>query len=504
MANLFGFEITRKKEEQVVSIIPPTSDDGSSIVSSGLAGYYAVSLDLEGQIKNEMDLIKRYRDAAAYPDCDTAIEDIVNEAIVSDENDKQVSLNLDDLKVSNSIKNKIHESFEEILRLLKFDEMGHDIFRSWYIDGRIYYQILADQNNLSEGIKELRNIDPRKIKRIKDITKEKTAAGVEVVKDIKEYFIYNDAGITNNTKSGVKLSLDSVVCTTSGKVEASSGITLSYLHKAVKPVNQLKMIEDALVIYRITRAPERRIFYIDVGSMPKVKAEQYVNDIMNRFRNKIVYDAHTGEVRDDKKHMSMIEDFWMPRREGGKGTEITTLQGGQNLGSLEDVNYFQQKLYSSMNVPLGRLQQQQGFSLGRSSEITRDEIKFGKFIGRLRKRFANLFLDALRVQLIFKDIITVEEWDDVRQYIRVDYKQDNFFTEFKETEILQQRVATLQGIEPYIGKFFSAKWVRKNVLRQTEEDMEEIDKENEDAEPYVPADNTPQEGMPDGQSQESN
>ena len=402
---LFGFEIKRKQGQELPSVVPPSAiETGSTVVNTGVnaGGYYGMVMDLEGTIKNENDLIRRYREVSQYSDCDGAIEDIVNEAIVADEDRRSVELELDELKVSASIKTKIKEEFDNVLRILKFDERAHELFRSWYIDGRLYYQILIDEENIKQGIVELRYIDPRKIRRIKNIKKERNKQGVDVVKEIEEYYLYNDKGITEQTTQGVKLALDSVVYCPSGYVDQNTGMMMSYLHKAIKPVNQLKMIEDSLVIYRISRAPERRIFYIDVGNLPKLKAEQYVTDIMNKFRNKIVYDATTGETRDDRRHLSMMEDFWMPRREGGKGTEITTLPGGQNLGEIQDIEYFQQKLYHALNVPISRLQPQQGFSIGRSQEISRDEVKFNKFIVRLRKKFSVLFSNALRVQLIAK------------------------------------------------------------------------------------------------------
>lgn len=477
---LFGIEIKRAQQEKqkALSVVPPSADDGSTVISSSVnaGAYYGMVLDVEGIIKNENDLIRRYREVSQYADCDSAIEDIVNEAIVA-EDEQAVEIVLDDLKVPQSIKTKIETEFEEVLRLLKFEEKGHDIFRTWYIDGRLYYHILIDENRVKDGIVELRQIDPRKIRRIKNVTKEKTPTGVEVVKKIEEYYLYNDKGITEQTTQGIKLSLDSVIYTPSGLVDSNSGMMLSYLHKAIKPVNQLKMIEDSLVIYRISRAPERRIFYIDVGNLPKIKAEQYVNDIMNRFRNKIVYDASTGEVRDDKKHMSMLEDFWMPRREGGKGTEITTLGGGQNLGQIEDINYFQNKLYQALNVPASRMKPDQSFNIGRSSEITRDEVKFSKFISRIRKKFTNLFLDTLRVQLIAKGIINPDEWDDMKQFIRFDFMKDNYFAELKENEIMQQRINILNQVDQYVGKYYSTTWVKKNVLMQTEDDIKEIEED---------------------------
>ena len=477
---LFGLEIKRKqgKQEKALSVVPPAADDGSTVLSSVNAGaYYGMVLDVEGIIKNENDLIRRYREISQYADCDSAIEDIVNEAIIAESDKEPVELVLDDLKVSQTIKDKMLDEFDNVLRLLKFEERGHDIFRTWYIDGRLYFHVMIDDNNIKQGIVELRSIDPRKIRRIKNIQKEKTANGVEVVKKVEEYYLFNDKGITEQTTQGIKMALDSVVYTPSGLVDSNTGMMLSYLHKAIKPVNQLKLIEDSLVIYRISRAPERRIFYIDVGNLPKVKAEQYVNDIMNRFRNKVVYDASTGEMRDDRKHLSMLEDFWMPRREGGKGTEITTLGGGQNLGQIEDINYFQNKLYQSLNVPLSRMKPDQSFNLGRASEITRDEVKFNKFVNRLRKRFANLFLDVLRVQLIAKGVIRPDEWDEMKQFIRVDFIKDNYFSELKDNEIMQQRMGLLQQIDQYVGKYYSIEYIRKNVLMQSDDDVKEIDKQ---------------------------
>jgi hypothetical protein len=478
---IFGFEIKKRKEEREIgSVVTPTPDDGSTVVSSSASSYYGMVVDLEGVVKNENDLIKRYREVSQYPDCDAAIEDIINESIVVDSNEPPVSVVMDDLKLSESIKTKIRDEFKEILKLYKFDEKGHDIFRSWYVDGRLYYHILLDEKRPKDGIAELRYIDPRKIRKIKNVKKDKNPKGVEVTKTVEEYYLYNDKGITQATTQGVKLSLDSVIYCPSGLIDANTNMMLSHLHKAIKPVNQLKMMEDSLVIYRISRAPERRIFYVDVGNLPKLKAEQYVNDIMNKFRNKVVYDANTGEVRDDRKHLSLMEDFWMPRREGGKGTEITTLAGGQNLGDIEDINYFQQKLYQSLNVPVTRLQPQQGFSLGKSMEITRDEIKFNKFITRLRKKFSSLFAEALRIQLIAKGIIRADEWDDIYQDIRFDYQMDNHFSELKNNEILQQRINALQLVDPYIGKYYSIEYIRRNVLMQSEEEIKEIDKQIDD------------------------
>jgi hypothetical protein len=415
-----------------------------------------------------------------YADCDAAIEDIVNESIIAESDDQAVKIDLDKVKLSESIKNKIRAEFDEVLRLYDFDDKGHDIFRQWYIDGRSYYNVLLDPKNPKAGIQELRYVDPRKIRKIKNVEKKRNERGVDIVVKNEEYYLYNDKGISEATVQGVKLSVDSIVYCPSGLMDQNSGMMLSYLHKAIKPVNQLKMIEDAVVIYRISRAPERRVFYVDVGNLPKLKAEQYVNDIMNKFRNKIVYDATTGETRDDRRHLSMMEDFWMPRREGGKGTEITTLPGGQNLGDIEDIRYFQRKLYQALNVPMSRLESSTGFALGRSTEITRDEIKFNKFIQRLRKKFAALFNGALRVQLIAKNIITPDDWEMLEQSIQYDFQQDNNFAELKDNELMLQRLAALQQVEPYIGRFYSSTWIRKNILRQTDEEMDIMDKEMEE------------------------
>jgi len=500
---LFGFEIKRKQGQELPSVVPPSPiETGSTVVNTGVnaGGHYGMVMDLEGTIKNENDLIRRYREVSQYSDCDGAIEDIVNEAIVADEDKRSVELKLDELKVSASIKSKIKEEFDNVLRILKFDERAHELFRSWYIDGRLYYQILIDENNIKQGIVELRYIDPRKIRRIKNIKKERNKQGVDVVKEIEEYYLYNDKGITEQTTQGVKLALDSVVYAPSGYVDQNTGMMMSYLHKAIKPVNQLKMIEDSLVIYRISRAPERRIFYIDVGNLPKLKAEQYVTDIMNKFRNKIVYDATTGETRDDRRHLSMMEDFWMPRREGGKGTEITTLPGGQNLGEIQDIEYFQGKLYHALNVPISRLQPQQGFSIGRSQEISRDEVKFNKFIVRLRKKFSVLFSNALRVQLIAKGVIRADEWDEIRPFLKYDYLEDNHFSELKDSEILMQRIQSLQALDPYVGKYYSQTWVRKNILRLDEDEIEQIEKEISD-EQEIQLGQAEKAGMLDGAQQ---
>lgn len=483
--SLFGFQIKRKKPQEVASVITPTPEDGSTVVNNA-AAYYGLVVDLEGIIKNENDLIRRYRESSQYCDCDAAISEIVNEAIVADTTESTISLDMSNVKVSSTIKKRMEEEFEDVLKLLKFDTKGHDYFRQWYIDGRLYFHIILAENQ-KDGIYELRYVDPRKIRKIKKINKEKNAQGVEVIKSIEEYYLYNDKGITEQTTQGVKMSPDSIICVTSGLQDANTNMTMSHLHKAIKPVNQLKMMEDALVIYRIARAPERRVFYIDVGNLPKARAEQYVTDIMNKFRNKLVYDAATGEVKDNRNHLSMMEDFWMPRREGGKGTEITTLQGGQTLGQIEDIQYFQKKLYQALNVPIARLDSQTPFNIGRTAEISREEIKFNKFINRLRTRFSSLFKEALRVQLIVKGIIKPEEWDDIEYSIRFDYQEDNNFAELKEAEILTNRLSILQVIDPYIGKYYSIDWIRRNVLMQTDEDISDMDKQIKKEQPILDA-----------------
>jgi hypothetical protein len=472
---IFGINLTKKKANQkavVASVVPPSLEDGSALVSA--ANYYGLSVDLDGGIKNENDLIRKYREISQYPDCDSAIEDIVNEAIVTSDTGQTVDIVLDDTKVSDGIKKKIRDEFENVLTLLKFNDRGHDIFRTWYIDGRIYYNIMLDENNKKSGITELRIIEPQKIRRVKVVKSSRSPKGVELTSIQEEYYLYNDKGLTAQTTQGVRMSLDSVAYCHSGILDGNTNMVMGYLHKAIKPTNQLKMIEDALVIYRVSRAPERRVFYIDVGNLPKLKAEQYVQDIMNKFRNKLVYDAVTGEVKTDKKNLSMMEDFWMPRREGGKGTEITTLDGAQNLGQIEDINYFQNKLFQALNVPISRLRPDTGFSLGRSSEITRDEIKFSKFINRLRNKFSNVFNEILRIQLVAKGIIREDEWDEFANSIRYDFNQDNHFQEMKDTEILQNRLQTLQLLDPYVGKYFSVEWVQKTVLMQSEKDIKEI------------------------------
>ena len=495
MAKLFGFSIedTEPLSPTAVSPVPQNNEDGSDwYMSSGFFGYY---VDIEGIYRTEFDLIKRYREMALHPEADSAIEDIINEAIVSDSNDHPVELDLDHLNASDGIKKKVRDEFKYILDLLDFDKKCHEIYRNWYVDGRIYYHKLIDLKKPHEGIQELRYIDAMKmryVRKAKQDEKDKYRGPRRLNSDdpmeyefpeIEEFFIYNPkltypTGNINaaGPNSGIKMTKDSIAYATSGLVDRNKGSTLSYLHKAIKSLNQLRMIEDSLVIYRLSRAPERRIFYIDVGNLPKVKAEAYLRDVMMRYRNKLVYDAGTGEIRDDKKYMSMLEDFWLPRREGGRGTEISTLPGGQNLGEITDIEYFKKKLYRSLNVPPSRMDGEGGFNLGRSSEILRDEVKFSKFVGRLRKRFSGLFIDMLRTQLLLKNIVTPEDWEIMSEHIQFDFLYDNHFTELKETELMNERLASLATVEPYIGKYYSQDWVRRKVLRQTDEEILEQDK----------------------------
>ena len=496
MARLFGFSIdsNEKKSKGIVSPVPQNNEDGvDHYIASNFYGQY---LDLEGVYKSEFELIKRYREMALHPEADTAIEDVVNEAIVSDLNDTPVTINLDNLPASPGIKKRIREEFKNIKDLLNFDAKSHEIFRNWYVDGRLYYHKVIDIQNPHEGIKELRYIDPLKMRFVREEKKKDKATQVlelnnrgqekAVFPEIEEYFMYvpkpTYAGGGSHKyagSKGIKFSKDSITYCTSGLVDRNKGVVLSYLHKAIKSLNQLRMIEDSLVIYRLSRAPERRIFYIDVGNLPKIKAEQYLRDVMNRYRNKLVYDASTGEVRDDRKHMSMLEDFWLPRREGGRGTEISTLPGGQNLGELSDVQYFQKKLYRSLGVPESRIAAEGGFNLGRSSEILRDELKFSKFVGRLRKRFGNMFIDMLKTQCLLKNICTPEDWTKLAEHIQFDYIYDNHFAELKEKELMEGRLALAAQAEPYLGKYYSVEYMRRKVLRQTDEEIIEIDEQIE-------------------------
>ena len=487
MANkfsLFGFTIARDKaeEEQSVqqSFTPPSNDDGALTITS--AAYYGTYVDLDGTAKNDVELISRYREMAMQPEIESAIDDIVGEAIVQDDDGRIIKLILDDLKQPEKIKNAIKAEFETISRLLNYKNMAQDIFRRYYVDGRLYYHIIVDREKPSEGIKELRYIDPRKLRKVREVKKNKDArTGVDIMNVVNEYYIFNDKVTTGSSQNfgpiGVRITTDSIISVVSGLMDSRRAVVLSYLHKAIKPLNQLRMIEDATVIYRISRAPERRIFYIDVGNLPKLKAEQYLRDIMVKYKNKLVYDSNTGEVRDDRKHLSMLEDFWLPRREGGKGTEIATLPGGQNLGELEDVKYFEKKLYKSLNVPISRLEPNQGFSLGRTTEVTRDEIKFSKFVDRLRNKFSDLFDQALRVQCVLKGICTDEEWQQFKENITYDFIKDNNFTELRDAELMKERLSLLGAVDPYTGRYFSQKWIQREVLRLTDDEIDEMAKE---------------------------
>ena len=489
--SLFGFTIARQQanDDQAAqqSFSPPSNDDGALTITS--AAYYGTYVDLDGTAKNEVELISRYREMAMQPEIESAIDDIINEAIVQDDDGKNIQIVLDELKQPQKIKDAIKTEFNTILRLLNYNNLAHDIFRRYYVDGRMYYHIIIDRENPIQGIKELRYIDPRKLRKVREIKKKKDErTGVEVMNVINEYYIFNDKVTTGSSSSfgpvGVRITTDSIISVVSGLMDSRRAVVLSYLHKAIKPLNQLRMIEDATVIYRISRAPERRIFYIDVGNLPKLKAEQYLRDIMVKYKNKLVYDANTGEVRDDRKFLSMMEDFWLPRREGGKGTEIATLPGGQNLGELEDVKYFERKLYKSLNVPISRLNpESSGFSLGRVNEINRDELKFAKFVDRMRNKFADLFDQALRVQCVLKGICTAEEWNEFKEHIYYDFIKDNNFSELKDAELMKERLALLANVDPYTGRYFSQAWIQRNVLRLTDDQIKEmqfeIDEEKE-------------------------
>ncbi len=485
--NLFGFTISRQKAEEdslvQQSFAPPSSDDGALTITS--AAYYGTYVDLDGTAKNEVELISRYREMAMQPEIESAIDDIINEAIVQDDDGRNVKLIMDNLKQPDKIKKAIADEFQTVLRVLNYNNMAADIFRRYYIDGRLFYHIIIDRENPTAGIKELRYIDPRKIRKVRELRKKKDErTGVEIMAVINEYYIYNDKAITGTQSNygpvGTRITKDSIININSGLMDSRRAVVLSYLHKAIKPLNQLRMIEDATVIYRISRAPERRIFYIDVGNLPKLKAEQYLRDIMIKYKNKLVYDANTGEVRDDRKFLSMMEDFWLPRREGGKGTEITTLPGGQNLGELEDVKYFEKKLYKSLNVPISRLESSSGFTIGRSSEITRDELKFAKFIDRLRNKFAELFDQALRIQCVLKGICTDAEFTEFKEHMYYDFIKDNNFAELKEAELMANRLSLLQQVDPYTGTYYSMGWIRRNVLRMDDDEIKLIDQEIDD------------------------
>ena len=512
---LFGFtlgqkDIVQKENPEQASFALPTQslDDGAVTITQN--AHYGTYVDLEGSVRNELELITRYREMSNHPECDQAITEIVDEAICHDDDGKVVDINLDNLKQPETIKKKITEEFTNILNMLNFSNLADDIFRRWYIDGRVYYHVIVNESNPKEGIQELRYIDPRKIRKVREVQKGRDPkTGADIIKSMAEYYIYNDRGTTTQSftaaaNQGLRIAPESVINVNSGMMDAKNTFVISYLHKAIKPLNQLRMIEDAVVIYRISRAPERRVFYIDVGNLPKGKAEQYLRDIMVKYRNKMVYDASTGELRDDRKHMSMLEDFWLPRREGGKGTEITTLPAGQNLGQMDDVQYFQKKLLQSMNVPYSRLEPQGGgmVGLGRSTEVTRDELKFQKFVTKIRNKFSQIFDHALKTQLVLKGVCTSEEWEEFREKIYYDYKKDNNFAELRDAELLQNRLQTLGLIDPYVGRYYSQEWVRKNVLQQTEEDIKEIDKQIE-SEPEPQAlgpDGKPL--PPDGQQQD--
>ena len=491
MAELFGFSLDKgnqkkKKQQGLISPVAPNNDDGTVTISAG--GYYGQYVDMEGVSRNEFEQIRKYREVSLHPEVDSAIDEVVNEAIVADGDDSPVEIELSNLEQSESIKKRIREEFNEIKRLLQFDKKCYHIFRRWYIDGRLYYHKVIDVTKPTEGIKELRYIDPLKVKKMREVKKKPAAGGGDKAKvlnygDVNEYYLYNPKGVFNhkaavslagNDQLGVKIAPDAITFCTSGLMDMNQNLPLSYLHKALKAVNQLRMIEDSLVIYRMSRAPERRIFYIDVGNLPKVKAEQYLREVMSRYRNKLVYDASTGEIRDDKKFMSMLEDFWLPRREGGRGTEITTLPGAQNLGELKDVEYFLKKLYKSLNLPPSRVGEEKGFSLGRSNEILRDELKFIKFVGRLRKQFSHLFNDMLKTQLILKGVITVDDWEMMEQHIQYDYLFDNHFTELKEIEMIGERLNLVERMQPFMGVYYSNDHIKRQILQQKESEIEEI------------------------------
>ncbi len=496
MSQLFGFQINRKEGQRGQSPVPPSAEDPVAVAAGG---YYGTYVDTDNQARNEFEMIRRYRDMAIHPEVDSAVDEVVNEFIVSDAYDSPVEINLDNLGVGAGVKTKIRNEFEYLKRLLNFDNRAHEIVRTWYIDGRLFYHKVIDLDNPKKGITELRYIDPMKIKKVRqkiDNTPKDSLAKAAIKGTALEYeygtfvdyYLYNPKGFYKggvlgpigdmSLSQGVKMATDSITFCPSGLQDLNKRMTLGFLHKAIKALNQLRMIEDSLVIYRLSRAPERRIFYIDVGNLPKVKAEQYLRDVMSRYRNKLVYDANTGEMRDDKKHMSMLEDFWLPRREGGRGTEITTLPGGQNLGELKDVEYFKKKLYNSLNLPPSRLtDDNKGFNLGKTTEVLRDELKFTKFIGRLRKRFSEMFHDMLKTQLILKGVISPEDWDDMKEHIQYDYLFDNHFNELKEIEMMNQRMMTVTQMDPFVGKYFSVEYIRRHVLNQKDTEYKDIDKQ---------------------------
>lgn len=480
---LFGYEIIRKKTEQqeAVSFTPKETDDGAMVITAG--GTFGTYLDMEGSAKTEAELVVKYREMALQPECEKAIDEVTNEAIVKEGDDQIVTINLDDVtELSDKIKKLISDEFSHISRLLNFNNFGYEIFRRWYIDGRLYYHVIIDENNPEKGIQELRYIDPRKIRKVRILTRERRGMAF-INRNAAEFFVYNERGFkatssTGMDNQGLRISPDSILHATSGLMDKDGKLVLSYLHKAIKPMNQLRILEDATVIYRISRAPERRVFYIDVGQMPKMKAEQHLRDMMIRHKNRLIYDAATGEVRDDRKFATMLEDYWLPRREGQNGTEITTLPSGQNLGKLEDVEYFEKKLYRSLGVPVSRLNpEQSGFNLGRSAEITRDELTFQKFVNRLRLRFSIVFLNALEKQLILKKIFTQTDWDSIKDKIHFNYARDNYFAELKDSEILINRLSVLERIQPFVGQYYSKDFVKKKVLNQSDEDVDEMSKQ---------------------------
>jgi len=480
---LFGFRIGNQEEEQekkvvsVPSFAPPPNLDGALEVAPG--GAYGTYVDMEGVAKNEAELVTRYREMSMYPECESAIDDVVNESIITDEQDEPISLNLEKLKQPESVKKRIKEEFDTVLKLLDFNNMAYEIFRRWYIDGRMFYHIMIDTKQPRKGIQELRYIDPRRIRKIRQPLKRTPIVGQNsklIAPAYEEYYLYNLAGMSAGTMTqGVKISKDAICYVHSGLLDARNRMVLSYLHKAIKPLNQLRMLEDAVVIYRLARAPERRIFYIDVGNLPKAKAEQYVRDMMVRHKNRLVYDADTGAVKDARKFMTMLEDYWLPRREGGRGTEITTLPGGENLGQMDDVDYFRKKLYKALSVPISRLEPEGQFSLGRSGEINRDEIKFAKFIERLRDRFSHLFDQLLEIQLLLTGVMTREEWKDMKNDIKYDFQRDNYYAEIKEQDMMNNRLSVLGVVDAYAGKYYSVEWIRRHILRQNEEEMKEMD-----------------------------
>lgn len=493
---IFGYKITRSSEPPTEkSFVAPTDDGGTDEIKAG--GYYGTYLDLDGTASTEQELIRRYRDIAGMADVDTAIDDIVNDSISNLDDEDPVRINLDDVEVSAGIKKDIEKEFEEILRILDFKLRAHDYFRRWYVDGRLFFHKVIDTANPKQGLTDVRYIDPRKIKKVREIIKEKDAkTNVDFIKRIDEYFLFNEKGVVHQksasandystSANALRITKDAICHVPSGLVDQDKNVGLSYLHKAIRPANQLRMMENALVIYRITRAPERRVFYVDVGNLPKIKAEQYLKGIMNQYRNKIVYDSNTGEIRDDKKFMSMLEDFWLPRREGGRGTQIETLPGGENLGQIQDVEYFQKKLYQALNVPISRQQQQSGLNFGRAAEINRDEWKFTKFIARLRRRFSLIFDDLLKTQLILKGIITEADWESIKYKIQYNYATDAYYTESKEQQILQSRIEILNGMANYIGSLYSKEYVQKNILKLTDDEIAEIEAANEANPPEVP------------------